>query len=274
MDLAIRRIGDSNMHFFESDTDSSVQIIFLPSGFNPELWRHQAKYFSRSFKTISFRPTVSNQSWEGEKECLEEILNRDDVNNAILVSHHFGNSIAQSLEYNENVVGVVTTGSRERFKKAPPKMLYRLISKLGCTEPKIVKKMFFSEFAKYRTVKKFVEEVEMPDYSVFKDYYDNYRIERPVKNAMVVHADKDRLSSKEFIRKLKPGPKVSTIKDAGSFCFYERPEEYNKALNDFIMVLEDFVEERELAEIKKENRSLKDFSKEKRRVRKKVTVEP
>lgn len=260
MDLAIRRIGDSNMHYFESDSDSSVQIIFLPSGLNPELWKHQAKYFSRNFKAITFQPTISNRDWRQEQKCLEEILDKPDINNAILVSHHFGNSIAQSLEYNENVVGVVTTGSRSQFKKAPPKMLYRLISKIGCSEPKIVKKLFFSEFVKYRTVKRFVKEVEIPDYNVFQDYYQNYRIERPIKNAMVVHADKDRLSSREFIRKLKPGPKVSIINDAGSFCFYERPEEYNKALNDFIMVLEDFVEERELAEIKKENRSLKDFS--------------
>ncbi|QKQ98177.1 hypothetical protein GKQ38_01420 [Candidatus Nanohaloarchaea archaeon] len=272
MDFPIRRVGDRNMHYFESDEDSSIQLVFLPSGFNPELWKHQIKYFSREFKTIAFQPTTSKRSRAGEIECLKEILNQDDINNAVIVSHHLGNSIAQKMEYNENVVGLVTTGNRDKFSKKPPQIVYQMIKRLGCSEPKLVKKLLFSEYAKYEVVKNFVNDIEMPDYSTFKEYYKNYSIEKPVKHSMVVHAEEDRFSDIEFIRSLKPGPQISIIQDAGTFSFYERPGDFNKALHDFLRKLEEFVDERELAEAKSRNRSLKDFDK-RRSMRKKVKVE-
>lgn len=272
MDFPIRRVGDRNMHYFESDTDSSIQLVFLPSAFNPELWRHQLKYFSREFKTIAFRPTASRRNLEGEVECLEEVLEQDGINNAIIVSHHLGNSIAQSMEYNENVVGLVSTGSRDRFSKKPPRMVYRVLKKLGCGEPKLVKKLLFSDFAKYEVVKEFVNDIEMPEYDVFEQYYRSYNVERPVKHSMVVHASEDRFSDIDFIRSLKPGPQISIIQDAGTFSFYEKPGDFNKALHDFLRQLEEFVDERELAEAKSKNRSLKDFSGRKA-MKRKIKVE-
>ncbi|MFB6193307.1 MAG: alpha/beta fold hydrolase [Candidatus Nanohaloarchaea archaeon] len=270
MDFPLKRIGGRNMHFFESDQKSSIQLIFLPSGFNPELWKHQIKYFSRSYKTIAFQPESGEKDRTGEIECLSEILDKEEVKNAVLVSHHLGNSIAQKMEYNENVVGVVTTGSREKFVKSPPELAYRLIEKISKSEPKLVKKFLFSELADYRVVKEFSKDIELPDYSVFKDYMENYSIKKPVKHSMVVHAEKDRFSDIEFIRSLKPGPQISVIRDAGSFSFYEKPGDYNKALNDFLIGLEEFVERKELAEAKTRNRSLKEFNKKEL---KKVKVE-
>lgn len=260
------------MHYFESDEDSSIQLVFLPSAFNPELWKHQLRYFSREFKTIAFRPTASKRNIEGERNCLEEILEQDGINNVVLVSHHLGNSVAQSMEYNENVVGMVTTGSRRNFSKEPPGIVYKGLKRLGCGEPKIVKKLLFSEFTSYEVVKEFVNDIEMPDYDVFQEYYRRYEVEKPVKHSMVVHASEDRFSDIEFIRSLKPGPQISIIQDAGTFSFFEKPGDFNKALHDFLRQLEDFVSERELAEAKSKNRSLKDFS-DRKKIRKKVKVE-
>lgn len=271
MDFPIRRVGESNMHFFESDEDSSVQLVFLPSGFNPELWKHQLRYFSRSFKTIAFQPTTSERDRQGEIDCLKEILDKDEINNAVVISHHLGNSIAQDIEYNENVVGLVTTGSRDRFTKKPPRMVYGLMKKLACGEPKLVKKLLFSEYAKYETVKNFVEDIKVPDYDTFRDYLEGYSIDKPVKHSMVVHAKNDRFSDLDFIRGMKPGPQISIIQEAGTFSFYERPGDYNKALNDFLLGLEDFIEEKELAEAKSRNRSLRDFDRPEG-LRKKVKV--
>ena len=147
------------------------------------------------------------------------------------------------------------------------------MKKLACGEPKLVKKLLFSEYAKYETVKNFVEDIDIPDYDIFKEYLGGYSIEKPVKHSMVIHARKDKFSDLDFIKSMKPGPKISIIQDAGTFSFYERPGDYNKALNDFLRRLEDFVEEQELAEAKSKNRSLKDFDKPKGLKRRKVKVE-
>jgi len=45
MDFSLRRVGNENMHYYESEKDSKIQLVFVPGGFNPEIWKHQIKYF-------------------------------------------------------------------------------------------------------------------------------------------------------------------------------------------------------------------------------------
>jgi len=254
----LRRIGDQNVYYYESNQDSDLTLIFVPGGFNPEVWKHQLKYFSRKLHTISFRPTKSKRGFEGEKEALENILEQDNVENVVLISTALGNPLIQSMEDNDKVMATVFTGMLKGYRM--PGKLYSPVSRLALSQPKIFKKMFFCEHTEYKIVKDFLQELEFPDYDVFQSFLDEYDIRTPVKSSLVIHSEHDTLSSLDSVKKLE-GHSTSLIKRAGSFPFFEKPQEYNKALNDFLVKIDQKVEDKDIYESNQENRSLFDFQK-------------
>lgn len=259
VNFSLSRIGSENLHYFESDTESRIQLVFVSGGLNPELWRQQLRYFSRNFKTASYRPTVSFRDLEGEREALENILEKDGFENVVLVSHVFGNSLIQEFEEHENVVSTVLTGPRRKFNKIPKNKLIEYMMKISSV-PKIAKKMFFAEKTEYKVVKDFVESFEKPEMNDFRSFLENYSVSRPEKSSMAIHAEEDRFSSMEFAEELRPNISLSVLENAGTFCFFEKPQDYNKALLDFLKVLEDHLESEEIIELKEKNHSLMDFA--------------
>jgi hypothetical protein len=257
--FSLSRIGEENMQYYESDAESPIQLVFVPGGLNPELWNQQLRYFSKSFKTVSFRPTVSFRDYQGEKEALKNILNQEHMQNVVLVSHMLGNSLVQEFEDREDVISTVLTSPRRKFEKIPPRKISDWFYRLGSLKPKIAKKVFFGEKTEYRIVKEMMEYLEKPDYTDLKTFMENYRVSRPKKEALVIHPEEDRFSSKDFGQELKPNASISTLQGAGTFSFYEKPQEYNKALLDFLNVIEDYVKSEEIIEIKQKNHSLLEY---------------
>ncbi|MBC5792608.1 MAG: alpha/beta hydrolase [Nanohaloarchaea archaeon] len=254
----LRRVEDENLYYYESNQDSDLTLIFTPGGFNPEIWRHQVKYFSRKIHTISFQPTSNNRGFEGEKRALANVLKQDQVENAVLVSNVLGNPVIQSFEDRENVMATVFTGMLKNYSL--PTRLYSMGSKFLGAEPKLFKKMFFSSYADYKVVKQFLRDAEFPSYEIFKSFAKEYDIRTPVKPNLVIHSEEDRFSSLERVKKLENNS-TSLIKRSGTFSFYEKPQEYNKALNDFLVSVDERIEERKIYESKKRNRSLSEFDK-------------
>jgi hypothetical protein len=273
MEFSLRKINDAQMKQFESDVESSIQIVFTPSGFNPELWKNQLRYFSRKYRTTSFRPMKSQRGYEGEFDCLKNLLDSEKYNNTVVVSHNLGNSLTRKIESHESVVATVNTGLFRDKIKTPPRLFYRGSWKALCSAPKLTRKLFFSDLTEYGVVRSFSRTLEKPDYRHIKSFIENYRMEKPVKNSLIIHASKDRFSSLEHARSFRPSADISVIENAGSFCFWEKPQEFNKALNDYLRNLEDFVEGRELVRLKKKNRSLRDFENNRERLKKRLKVE-
>lgn len=254
----LRRVEDENLYYYESNQDSDLTLIFTPGGFNPGIWKHQVKYFSRKTHTISFRPTSDERDFEGEKRGLENVLKQNQVENAVIVSNILGNPVAQAFEDRENVMATVFTGMLKSYKV--PSKIYSMGSKLVGSEPKLSRKMFFSKYTDYRVVKEFIRDAELPSHEVFNSFAKEYDIRTPVKPSLVIHSEEDRFSSLERVKKLDKNS-TSLIQRAGTFSFYEKPQEYNKALNDFLVTVDERVEERQVYESKKRNRSLSEFEK-------------
>lgn len=259
MDFSLRRIEDENLYYYESEADSSIQLIFVPGSFNPELWRHQLRYFSRQFTTISFQPTHSFRHVKGEKNGLKNILDQDHIDNAVLIGNAVSNPVLQEFESRDDVVATVLTGAPKGKPKLLSKNFYNAVKGIGMRHPKLLKKMFFSEYTNYRVVKEFMREIDVASYDEFQGFIENYSIRRPSKPCMIVHPEDDRFSSLEFAKELKQECSLSVIRRAGTFCFYEKPQEYNKALNDFIQGVEENVRKSEVVEAKQQNRSLWDY---------------
>lgn len=261
MDFSLRRVGDENIYYHDSGRESSLQLIFLPGGFNPQLWKHQLRYFSKKYRTISFQPTQSKRDFEGEKQALENILNQEDVENVVLVSNVFGNPLAQEFESQEKVISTVLTGALRGDTNIISNSFYRIFKHFVSKKPKLVRKFFFSDETKYSIVDEFAQELELPEYDDLMSFAERYSVSPPSKNSMIIYAENDPLSSIPFSAKTAK-TSLSYIKRAGTFSYYEKPQEYNKALHDFLTRLEDVVEEEEIAKAKKKNRSLLEFEKD------------
>ena len=275
MEFSLRKIGKAHMKLHESELDSPVQLIFTPSGFNPELWQNQVRYFSRKYRTATFNPMESERNRDGELDCLENLLDSEEYSNAVVISQNLGNSLLRDIEPHESVIGTVGTGMfRDGFSR-PPRAIYRAIWRSVFGSPKLASRMFFSDLTDYRVVKEFVETVNTMDYSGFRSYADSYRLKEPAGESMFIHAEEDRFSDVEHVRGFE-NSRISVLENAGTFSFWEKPQEFNKALDDYLRVLEDFVEAKELVKVKKNNMSLRDFEKEEsfqERLRKEVRIE-
>jgi pimeloyl-ACP methyl ester carboxylesterase len=262
---SLKRVNEVNVHYHESDADSRFQIVFVSGGLNPEVWRHQVKYFSKKFRTVSYRPTVSFRDFEGEKSALENILEQDHLDNVVLISHFLGNPLAQEFEDHESVVSTVLTSPRRSVVKKPTGKMLKWIYRISSGSPKLAKKIFFSDRTEYRVVKDFLSELEDPEPADLRTFVDNYRVSRPEKKSLVVHPECDRFSDQEFGMELKPMASMSVLKNSGTFCFYEKPQEYNKALHDFLQVLHEDLKEKEILEMRQQNRSLLEYENYSRR---------
>ena len=236
--FSTRKVGQNNLHYYESDTESRVSLIFTPGGLNPELWNQQLRYFSRNFHTISFRPTVSSRGFEGEKSALKSILNQKHVDKAVLVSNTLGNSIAQEFSQKDNVISTVLTNPRRKFRKLPQRRLLKTLYKMGRIKPKIASKLFFSKQTSYKTVKQFMETLELPDYMDLKTFIHNHEPSKPSEDTLVIASGDDRISDLSFAKSMRPKVSLSIVKSAGTFSYFEKPQEFNKALLDFVKILE------------------------------------
>lgn len=256
MDFSIERFSGEKVRYLESEQDSSIQLVFIPGIYNPEIWKHQVKYFSEDFKTVSYG--TDSESYISQEEILEDILDRENLRNTVLVTHGTGNTLAQAMEHREEVIATVLTGARKKARLYP-RRAYKFSISAFRREPKLFKKLFFSQLSDYRVVRQFLSDVELPSYQKYESFARKYSLRKPIKNSMLVHATDDRFSSLSEARRFKPEASLRMIKDAGTFSFYEKPQDYNKALLEFLKNLENFVESREISQTREENRSLKDF---------------
>lgn len=260
MDFTVKNHGDKYYRLCQSGTESDKQLVFLSGPFNGEVWKHQYRYFSRKYRTIVFDCLSGGREYDKQLRILTDMIEkRDDLENVVLVSFNPGNSIVQELENREEVVATVLTGPSSNFYNPYIFKFYPQLKFISNREPKIFKKMFFSDRSSYSDIKDFLEVVEFPEMKEISSFRKNYNIRRPIKNSLIIYPEDDRWSSIEFARSINSGTSLSVIKGTGSFCFYEKPEEFNKALNDFFDGLETFVEKRKVSKLREKNMSLKEF---------------
>jgi hypothetical protein len=106
-------------------------------------------------------------------------------------------------------------------------------------------------------VKEFLHMIEAPDFETYRSFLGK-SLRVPVKNSLTIYNQGCRFSSMDAVEDLRPNSETALL-DAGSFSFFEKPQEYNKALNDYLLGRKDILEKRRLVKSASENRSLKDF---------------
>jgi hypothetical protein len=142
------------------------------------------------------------------------------------------------------------------MKKSVPKEVYRL-----CTSnwfPSKLAKKFFLPSMKYEDVTSFCSNVDFVGLKDFKSFSDRFGVRRPEKECMIVHGRNDFFSSRSYAQDLMSSAFVTEI-DAGSFGFYEKPQEFNKMLHDFLIKMERKILKEEVEEKEDRNKTLKEF---------------
>ena len=227
-----------------------IQLIFVTGALDKEAWRHQEKYFSRSCRV----EIIGGGKFGEVREELEDML--DNCDNAVVIGTEFGNHVVKSLEGHESVMSTVFTGL---FEKAPElsERKYRYMTEV-LSKPKIFKQVFFKDKTDYRIIKKFLRDIKFPEYEVYSSY-SGLELDVPLKNSLTVYNQSCRFSEMSKIEEMKSNSEIAII-DGGSFSFYERPQEFNKALHDYLQGKKDYLNRRELVKAAQENRSLKDFN--------------
>ena len=263
MEFSTRNIDGQRISIYDSGKDSRVQLLFLPGVYSAEAWKYQVRYFSKDHRVITYRP-VESKSLKEQKACLETLLENKGLENVVLVSANFSNPLAQEFEDRENVAGTVLVGAKKDLKKEVPETAYKTVTSRFFPE-KLVKKLFFPSM-NYRGVKEFCNTVEFPDYEVFQEFQEVFAVRRPEKDCMIVHGKEDFFSSEDYARSLMNSASVSLM-DTGPFSFFEKPQEFNKTLNDFLLKLERKAEKEDVEETREMNRTLEEFEK-----KEKVTV--
>ncbi|MFP4229695.1 MAG: hypothetical protein ACLFRK_00980 [Candidatus Nanohaloarchaea archaeon] len=226
-----------------------IDIVFVSGALNPEVWKHQERYFGRCSNVESLGG--------GEfREIRSELLNLlDNSENAVVVGAELGNHVVQEVEEHESVVSTVVTGPFD----APPftsEKAFRFFNRV-MQHPKIAKRMFFSEGSEYRVVKEFLHTAEFPGFEIYRSYIGR-SLRVPVKNSLMIYNQNCRFSRMDAVEEMRPNSEIALL-NAGSFSFFERPQEYNKALNDYLLGRKDILERRRLVKSATENRSLKEF---------------
>ncbi|WEL19420.1 alpha/beta fold hydrolase [Candidatus Nanohalococcus occultus] len=248
---------EEDIEYYDSKTDSNIQIVFVPGIGGWKTWKHQLKYFSNRYRTLCVR--TDDRDYESSVKALKTVLNRKNLDNVVLIGSDLSNRVVQSFSDRKTVISTVMTNFSFEIPKVR-RETFKLVSST-CGKPKLLKKLFLSENTNYRIARELSEELELMDYS---DYcsYSGIESDTEIENGLVIQASDDRFSTLEDAIALRPDITVREVA-GGSFCFYEKPEEFNKALAEFADRLESFIESKQIREKREKNRSLDEFETQK-----------
>lgn len=259
MDFSPKNIGGQKTRYFDSEEESEVQIVFIPGMYNSNLWKHQIKYFSKNYRTITFER--DDHGYEEQKKILDSILKKKNMDNVVLVSSGPGNGLVQEFEDRNSTIATVLTSVAEKYPEISENK-YSLLKHTVFRKPKITHELFFSEKTSYKIARDLLDDLELPEHDVLESFLEKHEINCPIKPSLIIHPEEDRFASRETACSMKPEAQVSIIKKSGSFSFYEKPEEYNKAVHDFLEKIEEFVRSKKVRETREKNRTLTDFERD------------
>jgi hypothetical protein len=258
MDISGQNHKGKKVEYLESDSSSDIQILLIPGVLNTDVWKHQIRYFSRKYDLSTFKS--GGNTFQDDYRTIESILDQKEMKNTVLMSSNLGNAVVQKAESHENVVGSILSNTLNQRPTEFPEAIYNLFWKTSFSHPKIIKKLFFSPNTNYTTAKSFFNDIECPEYQRFISYVRNYSLKKPAQDSLVINSSHDRFSSDKVAKDLKPEVRISRIQNAGTFSYYEKPEEFNKAVDDFLRKIEDFIESKKLRKTREKNRTLGEFS--------------
>ncbi len=227
-------------------------LLFIHgAGGNHKVWAMQLPYFEGNYNPIAVElPGHGDSGGDGEKdinsytEWIRKIIDNLSLETCSMVGHSMGGAITLSfaLKYPQylNSIVLVGTGARLRVSsdildtvKANFDNAIKLICKFAYSDhvSSLVIEMGEME------MRKTSPDVLYDDFAACNSFDVLEKIKKVEVPTLIISGSEDRLTFPKYSRFLHEnirGSKLAMVKDAGHMIMVEKPEEFNKEVEDFI----------------------------------------
>jgi len=262
------RVYDSSREVGEYLTPTTLVFLHGSPG-QISNWKYQLEYFKNYYRVIAYDQRGYGMSDKPKRVSINDYI-RDlarvlktlniEESNTILIGHSFGGMIAQTYASEHGIKGLVLIGSLVKLKvtlldkfiwNTPPILWRKLLFTDNPITRRLYRDLFFSSATSENVFKEFMEDnreyiESLPGYVFqyekhFKDY-DATSILPKIKCPTLIIVGKDDkvtpVEQSKQIHKLITNSKLIVIENAGHLVLYEKPEEVNKLIHEFIEQLE------------------------------------
>jgi len=231
-------------------------------------WKYQIKYFEERYRVIAYDQRGFGKSDKPKSVRLQDYL--DDLDrimartgvkpeNAVIIGHSFGGMIAQAYAREKAIRGLILVGSLTKIKPdiidkitwyLPSVFWGRLFFHENPLTRRVYRDMFFSPSTPAEVFEEFLRDNKeylesLPAHAFrygkyFTDYDASKWLHEVRAPTLIVVGRDDKVtppSESEKISRLIPNSKLIVVENAGHLILYERHEELNRLIEEFVQKL-------------------------------------
>jgi pimeloyl-ACP methyl ester carboxylesterase len=229
-----------------------AKLLFIHgAGGNHRIWENQTRYFSNAIAI----DLPGHYSGDGRRtvdeyvDCVKKFCDEKSLKNIVMIGHSMGGAITLkfALTYPEYLKAIVLVDTGAKLRVAP--MIFEEIKRNYDNVMELMKKYAFSEKTPVEIKNKTVEIMKRVKPEVFYedfeacDKFDVMRSLNKINLPTLIICGRDDLLTpvkySEYLRANIPNSTLRVLDDAGHMVMLEKPEEFNKILEDFISSLKD-----------------------------------
>lgn len=226
-----------------------MKLVFIPgSGNTKEVWHYQTEHFPDS-EAISLpghpegKPCTSVEDYA---DWVHQYILDQGYSEPILVGHSIGGAVAQiyALNYPEDVKGLILIGTGARLRVDP--QILGLIEE-GIKKPSLWLKNFVEPFysrvdpgLRETVIKKVAEvgaRVQLSDFQCCDKFDIMDKVHLIGAPTLVICGSEDEMTPVKYSQYLTTkisGARLVIIEGGTHFVFMEKPEEVNRAIEEFL----------------------------------------
>ncbi len=260
------QVNNTRIKIYDSKTDSKYTLIFL-HGVPGQIsnWKYQIAYFKNKYRVIAFdlrgygdsdKPLMI--SLDDHLGDLEKIIDELSIekSKAFLIGHSYGCIVALEYAMRNNIGGLVLIGPVAEFKAdfmdkiiwhLPPFIWKKLFFTMNPLTIRLYRKMFFSPITDNQVFNDFIKDNKdyieglPPHVYRYTKYLVGYRVgeehSRINTPTLIIVGEDDKVTPPEHANKiysLIKNSKLKIIPGAGHLILYEKPDQLNELIDEFI----------------------------------------
>ena len=231
-------------------------------------WRYQIDYFKRFYRVVAYDQRGFGMSDKPEKVRLEDYIRDLDTiftyleisdEDVVLIGHSFGGLVSQTYACDREVKGLVLIASlawrkaklMDKFIWYTPSIFWhRILFTDNKFMRKIYRKLFFSPNVDDHVFNQFIEDnkeyiEKLPVHILrcekcYEGYDASETLDKIKCPTLIIVGEHDKVTPLKHSKKLHQlisNSRLNIVEDAGHLILYEKPDEINKLIHQYILSL-------------------------------------